>query len=169
MSNTKTDEAEEDFMAAIILFMLETKRSLSQLNENTDKNTKEIKDSIKDLKTNITSNTNKIANLESKVTKFESKINTVEKNISGDLVNIKKRLDNMEAQAEKAKFPYAEALKSTPKRTILHLLNNMISTPNPHQVRLAHITSHQATQMSRTTFSQKPRRSLALHQSQNLT
>ena len=98
------------------LFMQETRKSLKTLNESTDKNAKEIKDSIKDLKTNITSNTNKIANLETKVTKFESKINSVEKNLSDDINTIKQRLDTIEAQAEKVKSPYADALKSTPKK-----------------------------------------------------
>ena len=90
MSDTKPEEADEDFTTTMKLFMQETRKSLKTLNENTDKNAKEIKDSIKDLKTNITSNTNKIANLETKVTKFESKINNVEKNQSDDINNMKK-------------------------------------------------------------------------------
>ena len=116
MSDTKPEEADEDFSTTMKLFMQETRKSLKTLNENTDKNAKEIKDSIKDLKTNITSNTNKIANIETKITKFESKINSVEKNLSDDINTIKKRLDTIESQAEKVKTPYADALKSPPKK-----------------------------------------------------
>ena len=65
--------------------------------------------------------------------------------MSDDLENIKKRLDNIEAQPEKAKFPYAEALKSTPQKdntTPTKPINKYTKPSSSHSNTLNQSSSH---------------------------